>query len=37
VARSGYDGCIGLEYLPKGATAESLAWLPREDRAWSDS
>ena len=37
MTRSGYDGCIGLEYVPNGSTAKSLAWLPREDRAWSDS
>jgi len=29
---AGYDGYIGLEYVPLGTTEESLAWLPRERR-----
>jgi hydroxypyruvate isomerase len=34
VDRSGYDGYIGLEYRPAGATEEGLdAWLPRSARA----
>jgi hydroxypyruvate isomerase len=28
----GYDGYVGLEYVPLGTTEESLAWLPRELR-----
>jgi hydroxypyruvate isomerase len=29
----GYAGSVGLEYKPAGSTEESLAWLPREQRA----
>lgn len=29
----GYNGYIGLEYHPDGETTESLAWLPRDQRA----
>ncbi len=29
---AGYDGYIGLEYIPLGSTDDSLAWLPRERR-----
>ena len=29
----GYAGSVGLEYKPAGSTDESLAWLPREQRA----
>lgn len=29
----GYAGYIGLEYQPEGSTDESLAWLPRAQRA----
>jgi len=28
----GYEGYVGLEYVPLGGTDESLAWLPREKR-----
>jgi hydroxypyruvate isomerase len=28
----GYDGFIGLEYAPSGASADSFGWLPREAR-----
>ena len=28
----GYQGLVGLEYLPEGGTTEALAWLPREVR-----
>lgn len=28
----GYQGAVGLEYLPEGPTAEALAWLPRAER-----
>jgi hydroxypyruvate isomerase len=32
--RAGYDGYVGLEYVPAGNTEEGLdAWLPREARA----
>jgi hydroxypyruvate isomerase len=32
--RSGYDGYVGLEYIPAGNTEEGLdAWLPRAARA----
>ena len=27
-----YDGWVGLEYVPLGASEESFAWLPREQR-----
>lgn len=29
---AGYAGWVGLEYLPRGTTEDSLAWLPRERR-----
>jgi hydroxypyruvate isomerase len=29
----GYDGWVGLEYKPSGATAESLIWLRRDRRS----
>jgi hydroxypyruvate isomerase len=28
----GYDGKVGLEYRPSGATEAALAWLPRDER-----
>jgi hydroxypyruvate isomerase len=30
--RAGYDGWVGLEYRPSGATEDSLGWLPRAAR-----
>jgi hydroxypyruvate isomerase len=30
---AGYDGWVGLEYKPSGASAQSFGWLPRERRA----
>ncbi len=36
VASFGYDGAVGLEYRPRAGTSESLTWLPRPARAWSD-
>ena len=30
---SGYAGSVGLEYVPKGPSAASLDWLPRDERA----
>ena len=33
IAGTGYDGWVGLEYTPSGASAESLDWLPRERRS----
>ncbi|MCG8351072.1 MAG: TIM barrel protein [Chloroflexales bacterium] len=33
IVASGYQGFIGLEYNPRGATAESLHWLPSDRRA----
>lgn len=30
---TGYDGWVGLEYKPSGASADSFDWLPREQRA----
>jgi hydroxypyruvate isomerase len=32
LAAAGYDGWVGLEYKPSGATEDSFAWLPRERR-----
>ena len=32
VVQSGYDGWIGLEYTPSGASADSFDWLPRDRR-----
>ena len=32
LAAAGYDGWVGLEYEPSGASADSFAWLPRERR-----
>lgn len=29
---AGYDGYIGLEYVPLGTTEESIEWLPRDGR-----
>ena len=30
---AGYDGYVGLEYKPSGASVDSFGWLPRERRA----
>jgi hydroxypyruvate isomerase len=35
LAAAGYDGWIGLEYKPSGASADSFDWLPRERRSAS--
>jgi hydroxypyruvate isomerase len=32
LAAGGYDGWVGLEYKPSGASADSFGWLPRERR-----
>jgi hydroxypyruvate isomerase len=32
LAAAGYDGWVGLEYKPSGASADSFAWVPRERR-----
>ncbi|HEX5881663.1 MAG TPA: TIM barrel protein [Actinomycetota bacterium] len=32
LAAGGYDGWVGLEYKPSGASADSFDWLPRERR-----
>jgi hydroxypyruvate isomerase len=32
LAAGGYDGWVGLEYQPSGASADSFDWLPRERR-----
>ena len=29
---AGYDGWVGLEYKPSGASADSFGWLPRASR-----
>ena len=31
----GYAGYVALEYIPTGATVDSLGWLPRERRSLS--
>lgn len=33
LAAAGYDGYVGLEYKPSGASADSFAWLPKEFRS----
>jgi hydroxypyruvate isomerase len=33
LAATGYDGHVGLEYTPSGASADSFGWLPRERRS----
>src|SRR5215211_2028584 len=33
LAAAGYDGWVGLEYKPSGASADSFGWLPPERRA----
>lgn len=33
LARLGYNGYVGLEYRARGTTEDSLAWLPRDQRA----
>ena len=33
LAAAGYDGWVGLEYKPSGASADSFGWLPRARRA----
>lgn len=33
LAAAGYDGWVGLEYVPTTDTGSSLSWLPRERRA----
>jgi hydroxypyruvate isomerase len=37
IAATGYDGWVGLEYKPSGASADSFGWLPRERRAAAGS
>jgi hydroxypyruvate isomerase len=32
---AGYDGYVGLEYKPSGASADSFDWLPRDKRSAS--
>ena len=34
---AGYDGWVGLEYKPSGASADSFGWLPPEQRGGSQS
>jgi hydroxypyruvate isomerase len=33
IAATGYDGWVGLEYSPSGASEDSFEWLPRERRS----
>jgi len=35
LAAHGYEGAVGLEYLPSGSTSDGLSWLPREARRWT--
>lgn len=35
IEEAGYDGYIGLEYIPYPSTEESLGWLPRDKRVSS--
>jgi hydroxypyruvate isomerase len=35
VQATGYDGWVGLEYKPSGASADSFGWLPMERRSAS--
>ena len=35
LAATGYDGWVGLEYKPSGASADAFDWLPRERRGRS--
>jgi hydroxypyruvate isomerase len=37
LAAARYEGAVGLEYRPTGATSPSLGWLPRPARGWSDA
>ena len=32
IDETGYEGFVGLEYIPHGHTDEALAWLPRDAR-----
>lgn len=34
LAAHGYEGAVGLEYVPTRSTSESLDWLPRDARGW---
>jgi len=33
IAATGYDGWVGLEYKPTGASADAFDWLPRDRRS----
>jgi hydroxypyruvate isomerase len=33
IQATGYDGWVGLEYKPSGASADSFGWLPRNRRS----
>jgi hydroxypyruvate isomerase len=33
ITATGYDGWVGLEYKPSGASADSFDWLPRDRRS----
>jgi hydroxypyruvate isomerase len=33
LADAGYSGWVGLEYKPRGSSADSLDWLPRARRS----
>jgi hydroxypyruvate isomerase len=35
IAATGYDGWVGLEYKPSGASVDAFDWLPRAQRAAS--
>ncbi|MGH9216183.1 MAG: TIM barrel protein, partial [Acidimicrobiales bacterium] len=33
LSAAGYDGWVGLEYKPSGASVDAFDWLPRDRRA----
>jgi hydroxypyruvate isomerase len=37
IAGTGYDGWVGLEYKPSGASVDAFDWLPRERRSGTAS
>lgn len=37
IEKSGYEGSVGLEYIPQGTTEEDLEWLPEQHRRGIDA
>ena len=37
IEKSGYEGSVGLEYIPQGTTEADLEWLPRHQRSGIDA